>query len=450
MPAFETIVFLMLTTVLLSLAAWAAGQLTPAGEITNFWLEEWPWFAKGFGTPALLWTVINFGVGFQLPPFFPYIQNAQLKGLPWFAHYLAIVTGGFVMIASIWTAVTLVSRLLPAYREMVDEARLEFHAVCFTSFAIMVLPALGLLIFVGWGSLGFAVLLLAVPIIHYGGPVLMRPKPKPMYSRALARLKRGRYSDAETEILSQLEKAENDFDGWMLLAQLHAVHFGELGEAEKIILDVCLDPNTNPSQIAVALHKLADWQIQLAGNPEAASRTLKLISDRLPGTHLAHMAELRRAQLPTNQQLQEEKQGRPIAVPHVPTMFEFTEPPPALTADLNEAVGRVEQLTQALTRDPNHVTSRETLARLLASPIGQFETAIEQLRLLLGMEAQPAGKRLQWLTWIASWQITDLHDDAAAVATLTEIVEDFPNSPEAFAAKGRLNLISPDASSRRT
>src|SRR5690606_11739330 len=139
--------------------------------------------------------------------------------------------------------------------------------------------------------------------------------------------------------------------------------------AEKVIIDLCLQNDVTPSQISVALHKLADWQINLASDPEAAKRTLKLISDRLPGTHLARMAELRRSRLPSNEEFKQQRETRPIPLPVMPSVIPdpgaptpTTAPPPvdiapapnspSLTTDPKE---KVKQLTEALTREPNNI-----------------------------------------------------------------------------------------------
>lgn len=442
---------LLLTPLLIGAAIWGMIQLAPANDSSAWLRAEWPWLAKGLLTPFLIWTVMNIGFSFQFHAFMPAIQAAQNANQPWFALFLQALGIGFFLIASFWAALTLLWWLLRAYRQLAPELSLEFHAVCFTSFIIMILPVTALLYYGGWSKCGLAVLLLTLPIIGYGAPILQRPKPRPMYSRAMARLKRGQYSDAEKEILRQLEKSETDFDGWLMLAELHATRFGELAEAEQIILDTCLHPETTPSQISVALHKLADWQIQLTANPEAAARTLTLISDRLPGTHLARMAELRRAQLPTNREFQEQREVKPIPVPAIPSMFSLTEvSAPAPAGDSTAALARVAELTTALTHDPNRHADRENLARLLAEPLGQVESAIAQIELLLEVPDQPEAKRLAWLTLIAGWQLQFLHDEAAANATLTRLVTEFPNTPQAFAAQRRLSLARAEAAARKT
>jgi hypothetical protein len=248
----------------------------------------------------------------------------------------------------------------------------------------------------------------------------------------------GKYTDAEQEIIRQLEHAETDFDGWLLLAELHATRFGEILEAEKIILDLCLQPETSPSQVSVALQKLADWQLNLAKDHEAAARTLQLICDRLPGTHLAHMAELRRSQLLENRHPAEK---RPIPVPVLPSIMPALQVAAATeSSHQTAALAQINQLSERLTQNPNNISDREQLARLLAEPLGKPDLAIEQIELLLDLTAQPDVKRVEWLTLIAGWQIQLLQDEVAAQVTLTRIVKEFPGSPQAFTAQRRLNL----------
>ena len=64
--------------------------------------------------------------------------------------------------------------------------------------------------------------------------------PRVSHSRAVARMKSGRYSQAEQEILAQLEEKSDDFEGWMMLATLYAEQFGgELRDARATIFELC-------------------------------------------------------------------------------------------------------------------------------------------------------------------------------------------------------------------
>jgi tetratricopeptide (TPR) repeat protein len=438
MSAFSLTFVLVVVAALVATVAWAVSRLAPADQRGAAIRAEWPWLVKGLVVPFLIWVAMNLGISNHLQPFLPRIQLAQNAGLNWFPIFLRYAMGGLLIIASYWAALSVADLVLSAYRRVPPELRMDFRAVCFTSGVIAGLPAALLLYLGGWANLGFAGLLVCAPMIGYGAPILNRPKRRPMYSRAVGRMKMGKYTDAEQEIIRQLEHAETDFDGWLLLAELHATRFGEILEAEKIILDLCLQPETSPSQVSVALQKLADWQLNLAKDHEAAAHTLQLICDRLPGTHLAHMAELRRSQLLENRHPAEK---RPIPVPVLPSIMPAFQVAAATeSSHQNAALAQINQLSERLTQNPNNISDREQLARLLAEPLGKPDLAIEQIELLLDLAAQPDVKRVEWLTLIAGWQIQLLQDEVAAQVTLTRIVKEFPGSPQAFTAQRRLNL----------
>jgi tetratricopeptide (TPR) repeat protein len=315
---------------------------------------------------------------------------------------------------------------------------------------VTALPVLWLLWYGGWFGLGAAGLLITLPIAGYSAGILKPPKPRPMYSRALARMKFGKYSEAEWEIIRQLENAQSDFNGWLMLADLYASQFKDLAEAEQIILEICDQPEATPSQIAVALHKLADWQLAVANDPEAAARALQVISLRLPNTHLARMAEMRRAQLPgSSRELQAQRQPRPIPLPALSDPL--STPPPLATGAMSpaQALEAVNRLSEQLTQNPDCVADRDALARLLADPLGKADLAIEQIELLVAMPNGSDAQRAEWLALMAMWQLQLQQDEAAASKTLERIVQEFPNCPQAFAAQRRRSLLRAEAAARK-
>src|SRR5262249_13200197 len=159
----------------------------------------------------------------------------------------------------------------------------------------------------------------------------------------------------------ELERYEDDFQGWMMLAELYANQFSDLAEAEQTILDICDQPKTTPSQISVALHKLADWYLKHAQDPEAARRALQMICDRLPGTHLARMAHLRINQLPHSpQELLEQQGASPIPLPALGDVLD--QPPPEMKVSRARAKEMAEECVQRLNHDPNNIGAREKLA----------------------------------------------------------------------------------------
>ena len=441
----------LLVAVIIGVVGWAVRKLSvEADDEEGTFIIDWPWLTRGFAVPAIIWFLMNIGISFQLQPFMPAIQFAKNTGGNWFIPFTLVMVRGLILISSVWGAFTLGWALLRVGRNLRDDLKLEFHTVCFTAFAIMFLPAIFLIYLWNWWAIGLSAMLIAVPIAAYAAPVIRKPKKAPGYSRAVARMKFGKYAQAEAEILSQLETAENDFDGWLMLAELHATRFKELREAEQIILDLCLQPDITPSQISVALHKLADWQISVASDSEAAARSLDLISDRLPGTHLAYMAEMRRAQLPkTNAEYREQQEVRLVPLPVINGDALQKIVTDRKDAETQDTVALINQLSESLTRNPQNISDREKFARLLAEPLGKVELAVEQIELLLGMGDQPDVKRVEWLTLIAGWQLQLLNDEAAAMETLAKIVSDFPSTPQAFAAQRRLNLIKADIAARK-
>ena len=188
--------------------------------------------------------------------------------------------------------------LVEASRSAEGETRAQLKALCLTCLIAMALPALLLLFFGGWSLLGLAGIALLAPMAGYGATILHAKKMPPMYARAIARMKFGKYPEAELEIIRELEKCEDDFDGWMMLAELYARHFKELSEADRIIRDLCDQPNVIAVQVSIALNRLADWHLELSDDPVSARGALEEIGRRLPDSHLAKMARQRIGHLP--------------------------------------------------------------------------------------------------------------------------------------------------------
>lgn len=103
---------------------------------------------------------------------------------------------------------------------------------------------------------------------------------------------------------------------------------------------------------------------------------------------------------------------------------------------------------ETLRRDPNNAPARERLARLLAEHLDRPDLGIEQANLLLDMPDQPEARRAEWLGLIAAWQIRYRHDSDAARVILERLVREFPQTPQALAARRRLQLLDAEASSR--
>ncbi len=425
-----------------------AGSLTPERRRSQRLRGLLPWSAKGLLVPLVLWALMNLGLSWNLQPFMPQVQAAQNSGSGWFPVYLHVLAVGLFVICSYWAAITLAWTVVEAAAATEGETRAQFRALCLTCLVAMAVPALVLLYAGGWTLLGLAGITLLGPIAGYGAGILhSRPAP-PMYARAVARMKLGKYPEAEREIIRELEKCEDDFEGWMMLAGLYANQFSDLPEAEQTVLEICNQPRTTPSQLSVALHRLADWHLQRAGDPPAARRALQMICDRLPGTHLAHMAQLRMKQLPaTAAELREQQSGERIPLPALGDSIDQEPAPAESEIDRHKAVQAANECVQLLKHDPNNVHAREKLARLFAERLDQPDLGIEQANLLLDLPDQPDTRRAEWLGLMAAWHIRYRHDAPAGRAVLERLIREYPQSPQAFAARRRLQLL--DAAARR-
>ena len=420
-------------------------RLTPesARSQRRRWLRDWS--IKGLLLPLALWAVMNVGLSWNLQPFMPQVQIAQNSGSGWLPAFFRVLLDGWFVLASSWTAVTLGWVLAEATAGLEDEKRASLKSLCWTCLVGTGLPALGLVWFGGWPVLGLAATAILAPIAVYAPGILLLKKRPPIYSRAVARLNLGKYTEAELEIIQELENCEDDFQGWMMLAELYATRFHDLKEAEKTVLEVCSQPRTSPPQFSMAMHRLADWHLKLAEDPEAAKWALQIICDRLKGTHLARMAQLRINQLPaTTQELREQQVAKPIRLPALGDSLDEEPPGPSSKLERHKAAKLANECVEKLKQDPNNVPAREKLARLFAEQLDRADLAIEQITLLLEMPDQPEATRAEWLGLVAAWHFRHQHDFAAARQVLERLVHEFPHTPQALAAERRIRLMDAD------
>jgi hypothetical protein len=401
-----------------------------------------PWSLKGLVLPAMIWTLMNIGLAWNLQPFMPQIQAAKNAAGDWVAELLSVLGVGFFVVSSYWAAITLGWVLFQAGRSLTGEPRSDFKALGWTCLVGLCLPAAGILYLGGWPVLGLAATTILGPAAAYAPAILRTKKLPPMYGRAVAKLKFGKYSEAEWEIIHELENCEDDFDGWMMLADLYANQFRDVAEAEQTVLEICDQPKTTAPQLSVALHRLADWHLKLAGDPDAARRALQMICDRVPRSHLAHMAQLRINQLPSSaEELREQRSSRPIPLPALGDSFDEAPGEPESAIDRSKAAALANSCVEKLTLDPNNIAAREKLARIFAERLDQAQLGIEQLMLLLNMPDQEDAKRAEWLGLTAAWHIKYREDLAAGRKILERLVREFPQSAQAFSARRRLQSL---------
>jgi hypothetical protein len=433
---------LLLSILCLLLGVGLSYRLAPEHRRRKQLLWMAGWFFKGLFLPSLVWLLMNVGLSFDIQPFMPTIQNAQNKpGAGWLVVFFAVFMTGFFIISSYWAAITLGWTLIREMRGLQGDMRSDFKGLCWTCGLGLLLPVLGVLALGGWYAVGFAGFMLVAPVAGYTPKILSRRKMPPMYARAVAKMKFGKYGEAEIAIIEELEKREDDFDGWMMLAELYAGQFHDLREAEQTVLEICDQPKTTPSQIAVALNRLADWQLTVAHDPDAARRALLTICERLRNTHMARMAQLRMNQLPrTSAELREQQSASPI--PLLALGDSLDEPLRVEDKmDRRKAAETANAFAATLEVDPDNVSVREKFARILAERLAKPEMGIEQLTLLLNMPEQGDFKRAEWLSLTAAWHIRYRQDPETGRAVLERVVREFPHTPQAISARRRIQLL---------
>ena len=402
------------------------------------------WVGKGLGMPVLLWIIFNSGAHPVLPPFVSSVILGKAGGR--FGQILALTTPALLVIGTYWSAVSfawLLANVVTRGGQLQD-----FLVLAAIWGVIMAFPS-GLIGYLGgWLLAGVAGLVFLFPLVHFAEEAMPKRPRAPVYARAVAKLKFGKYGEAEQAIINELEKFEDDFNGWLMLAEIYAVHFQDLPEAERTVHQLVDQPNVLPGEVSVALHQLAEWHLK-AGNNPAARRALAEVSTRLPGTHLAHMANLRRNQIPD-----------PIENPGVSIatrIFELPKaekspnlpPPSGPSPGTAEAARQANELVRQLEQEPGNQPVREKFAQLLAESLERPETAIEQLSLLLELPDQPDQKKAHWLATMAEWHITRRFDWTAGRACLERIIHELPQTREAFSAQRRLHLRDMDVKSAR-
>lgn len=407
------------------------------------WLLAWSF--KGLLLPTMIWVLMNIGLSWSIQPFMPQIQAAQNQGGAWFGTFMMYFISGFFIVSSYWAATTLGWTLIRETRGLQGDALIDLKGVCATSCIILALPATGVFLLGRLAGLGFGLILLLAPIAGYAPAILGRRKMTPMYARAIAKMKFGKYREAELAVINELEKHEDDFDGWMMLAGLYANQFNDLNEAEQTILEICDQPKTTPSQMAIALNRLADWHLKIAQDPEAARRVLLALCDRLRNTHMARMAQLRMNQLPrTPEELREQQSAAPIPMPALGDQLD--DPFPVHEQmDRGKAASLANALAAKLSDDPNNVAAREKFARILTERLNKPDLGIEQLTLLLNMPDQENARRAEWLSTTAAWHIRYRHDPETGRGVLERVIREFPNTPQAIAARRRIHLLQMEA-----
>jgi len=275
----------------LMLCVWAVGRYwEPLLAVGCFQGEQrlLTWAAKGIAVPLLLWTGFNFALTPGSVATMPRVVLANAKADVWTRIVLELSIPAAPLVASCWAAMTL-AWLMVRLATQTDCRKEILGAGIFCG--VLLSPVIGVILFLfGWAGIGVALLTLLTPILRdllvLGTPKLLPPA----YERAMERLQRGEPSAAEREIIRQLERREDDFKGWMLLAEIYANHFGDLPEAERTVRELCRQPNLTRAEFSEALMQLGAWHLAVGRDAVSARRVWSEICETFPHTEFADAA----------------------------------------------------------------------------------------------------------------------------------------------------------------
>src|ERR1043165_5137251 len=122
-------------------------------------------------------------------------------------------------------------------------------------------------------------------------------EPKPFYSTARAKRKRGDFSGAKADIRNELMRFPDDMEGQLMLAEIEAQDIHDLRTAETIVQRFVAQKGHSPANIAYALNSMADWHLKYAQDRDAAQVCFEQIIELMPESEWALRASQRIAHL---------------------------------------------------------------------------------------------------------------------------------------------------------
>ena len=266
--------------------------------------------------------------------------------------------------------------------------------------------------------------------------------PKPYYSIAYARRKRGEFSEAIMTVREQLAKFPNDYEGVVLLASIQAEDTKDVPSAEITLNRFCEWQEAPPKQVAAALMLLADWQLKLVHDVDSAKATLQRIIERFPDTELSTAAAQRLAHLGgTNEILAAARDRQKVVVPEGVRSAGLRETLQDIVPKDVAPEKVAADLTNHLAEHPLDAEAREKLAMIYAEHYKRMDMAWDQLAELIAQHGKSPKRVAYWLNLFADLQVRAGADFDTVRPTLEKIIEWYPDLPVASLAQSRLNHL---------
>jgi tetratricopeptide (TPR) repeat protein len=266
------------------------------------------------------------------------------------------------------------------------------------------------------------------------------PELRPLYSIATAFRKRGQYDKAIAEIHKQLGRFPNDYQGYMMLAEVWAEDMKDLDEAMRTVESLLCIPNLAPKNAAYSLTRVADWLLKYRSDIDSARATFQRIIDRLPDSVEAQLAAQRIAHLASAEDLANMHDPRIIAVPHYDEKIGLQGR--VVEAPITESVAvTAQRYVDHLREHPLDNETRERLAMIYANEYQRLDLASIELEQLITTPNQLPKNVIHWLNVLADFQIRLANDVNGARLSLERIITLFPNSAGANNAQTRISQL---------
>lgn len=312
-------------------------------------------------------------------------------------------------------------------------------------FGLLISIPLSLIVGIMWASnLGN---LIASPLGSFYTGGSREIEPRPLYSMAEAKRKRGDYPGAITEVEKQLARFPEDFEGLLLLAEIQAGNLGDLEAAREAIESILSTDGHASRNLTFALNRLADWELRLGHNPEAARIALERIVSLFPESEQAQMALQRIAHLRAAGDGPTDSEPHKFVVGEHQLSLGLQESAPSTQA-VDDPVAAAADCVRHLQEHPHDFEVRERLAEIYASHYQRLDLAADQLEFLIGTPNQPARQVVRWLNRLADLQVLLIADADRVRTTLLRICEAYPNSAAAQNAQNRIAYLNREIRSK--
>ena len=272
-----------------------------------------------------------------------------------------------------------------------------------------------------------------------------RSDDQPFYSIANARRKKGDYPAAIEAARGQLKRFPNDFEGVMLIAAIQAENLNDLQAADNTLRHFCERQNVPDNQVAAAWTAMADWHLKIGVDVDSARAALEKIIARFPETELALKAQQRVAHLVTTEKILLDQHDRPkYALPKGIQNLGLRDDQESFKPKEIEPGQLAAAYVKQLAAHPHDSEVREKLATIYARDFKRLDLATMELAQLINEPRHSSKQIAGWLNLLANFQVELDADIETVRATLTTIIEKFPNLPIATLTQRRLERLNGD------